>query len=206
MSAPPPPSTYRSGIGWRVFDRVAQTLDQRRGWHRLPLGPGLVTLIGVRNTLRKQNLHDTTQVATADERPLIPWNPSYLTSRSPDGSYNDLDDPAMGRAGSRFGRNVPLDVAAAVSEADIMRPNPRTVSRELLTRDEFQPVGHLNALVASWLQFMIKDWFSHGHGPEDDLWEIPLTDSDPWEQRPMLIPRTPADPRARPARRARGRR
>jgi hypothetical protein len=68
------------------------------------------------------------------------------------------------------------------------------VSRELLTRDEFEPVTALNALVAAWLQFMIKDWFSHGHGPSDDFWEIPLADDDPWPERPMRIPRTPPDP------------
>jgi hypothetical protein len=32
-----------------------------------------------------------------------------LTARTADGTYNDLGSPAMGSAGSRFGRNVPLD-------------------------------------------------------------------------------------------------
>ena len=30
------------------------------------------------------------------------------------------------------------------------------------------------SLVAAWLQFMIRDWFSHGHGPGERRWEIPL--------------------------------
>ena len=44
----------------------------------------------------------------------------------------------MGRAGSRFGRNMPLDGARRRARA-VMEPNPRTVSRELMTRHEFRP-------------------------------------------------------------------
>src|SRR3954454_2610207 len=75
-----------------------------------------------------------------------------------------------------------------------MSPNPRTVSRELMTRHEFQAATSLNALVSAWLQFMIRDWFNHGKGPENDVWEVPLVDSDPWPEHPMVIPRTPVDP------------
>ena len=191
-------SRYRSSLGWRLYNGASEKLDQKVGWHRLPLPLGLAALIGVRNILRQRNLHDTTALPATNEPPLLPWDPSYLTSRSPDGSYNDLENPKMGRAGSRFGRNVPLEKADREPPADILRPNPRTVSRELMTRHEFQAVPHLNALVAAWLQFMIKDWFSHGRGPEDDHWEIPLAETDPWEQRPMVIPRTPDDPTRRP--------
>ena len=41
-------------------------------------------------------------------------------------------------------------------------PNPRLVSRELLTRDEFQPATTLNLLAGAWIQFEVHDWFSHG--------------------------------------------
>jgi hypothetical protein len=187
-------SGYRSSLPWRLYNGASQLIDQKVGWFRLPLPLGLASLIGVRNILRQRNLHDTTSLPATDERPLLPWDPSYLTARSPDGSYNDLENPEMGRAGSRFGRNVPLETADREPPERILRPNPRTVSRELMTRHEFQAVPHLNALVAAWLQFMIKDWFSHGRGPEDDHWEIPLAETDPWEQRPMIIPRTPEDP------------
>ncbi len=43
-----------------------------------------------------------------EPHPLPEWNPSYRDSRSPDGSFNDLSEPAMGMTGMRFGRNVPL--------------------------------------------------------------------------------------------------
>src|SRR3954464_9571330 len=75
-----------------------------------------------------------------------------------------------------------------------MDPSPRTVSVELLTRRQFQPATTLNALAAAWLQFMIKDWFSHGSGPPGDHWEVPLPEGDTFPDNPMLIPRTPADP------------
>ena len=38
------------------------------------------------------------------------------------------------------------------------------VSRELLTRHDFIPATSLNLLAAAWIQFMVKDWFSHGAG------------------------------------------
>ncbi len=44
----------------------------------------------------------------------------------------------MGSAGVRFGRNVPL-TETFPDTANLMNPNPRTVSLELLTRTTFQP-------------------------------------------------------------------
>jgi hypothetical protein len=77
------------------------------------------------------------------------------------------------------------------------RAEPAGVSRELLTRDPFQPATSVNALVAPWLQLMIRDWFTHGPGDASNTWTIRLEDDDPWPARPMQIPRTPAD-RTRP--------
>jgi hypothetical protein len=188
---------YRNSLFWRVFDAVSGTVDRAIGWYRLPTPLALLTLIGVRTVLRKRNLYDTTGLPSVGEPHVPPFEPSFLTSRTPDGTYNDLDNPAMGRAGSRFGRNIPLDQIRPASAADLMTPNPRTVSRELMTRHEFQAATGLNALVAAWLQFMIRDWFNHGRGPEDDVWEVPLVDADPWPEHPMVIPKVPAD-RTRP--------
>ena len=186
-------SGYRRSLGWRIFNGLTQAADHRFGWHRLPTAAGLAVLTGVRNILRQKNLYDTDGLPTKGAPELPPWQSEYATTRTPDGTYNDLSDPAMGRAGSRFGRNVPLD-KAHVDRAALMDPNPRTVSRELMTRREFQAVEGLNALVAAWLQFMIHDWFSHGHGPTGDVWEVPLLDADPWPEHPMPIPKTPPDP------------
>src|SRR4051812_2899169 len=189
-----PSSGYRTSSFWRVYDRVAQRLDQARGWDRLPKPLGLLVLIGVRNNLRQRNLYDTDHLPSVDVPPVGPWKPEYRTQRTADGTYNDLRHPEMGRAGSRFGRNIPLDKVGRQPVADLLDPNPRLVSRELLTREVFQPATTLNALAAAWLQFMIKDWFNHGRGPSEDHWQVPLPPGDTFPVDPILIPKTPRDP------------
>lgn len=52
----------------------------------------------------------------------------------------------------------------------------------------------LNLLAAAWIQFMVRDWFSHGTSPKENPWQIPLLEDDPWPQHPMTILRVPADP------------
>src|SRR6266487_7034249 len=123
---------------------------------------------------------------------------SYLTSRTADGTHNDLQNPAMGMAGSRFGRNVPIKYTYPEPEPAILTPNPRTVSLELLTREKFQPAKTVNMLAAAWVQFMVRDWFSHGKSPKDNPWQIDLHDDHPCSDPPMKILRVTGDPR-RPA-------
>jgi len=186
---------YRRSRFWRLYDSAASFLDRKFGWDKLPRPLGLAVLAGVRNVLRRENLHDTTREPAVDPPPVPPPNARYQTARAPEGTYNDLDDPAMGMAGSRFGRNVPVDRTWPEPEPGILQPSPRTVSRELLTRDPFQPATTLNALAAAWLQFMIRDWFRHGKSPTENPWQIDVPDDDPWQgERPMRIMRTPPDP------------
>ncbi|MGH9260737.1 MAG: peroxidase family protein, partial [Acidimicrobiales bacterium] len=129
-----------------------------------------------------------------DVPPVGAPGPRHVTSRAPDGSYNDLESPAMGRAGSRFGRNIPLDSIVDATDDEVLTPSPREVSRALMTRTEFVPATSVNSLVAAWLQFMIRDWFSHGTSPVDNPWVVPLAADDPWPESPMTIMRTPEDP------------
>jgi hypothetical protein len=51
----------------------------------------------------------------------------------------------------------------------------------------------VNLLAAAWIQFMVKDWFSHGEGDPNRSWEIPIDRSDPWPERPFKILKTIAD-------------
>jgi hypothetical protein len=190
-------SGYRESLPWRIYNGACTRLDRTRGWHTLSTPLGLAVIVGLRNVLRQRNLHDTEGAPTVNERPVPPFEARLLTSRSADGSHNDLAAPAMGRTGSRFGRNVPIEWTYPEAEPGLLEPNPRVVSRELLTRDPFQPATSVNALVAPWLQFMIRDWFSHGRGDAGNTWTIRLEDDDPWPEKPMQIPRTPAD-RTRP--------
>jgi hypothetical protein len=179
----------------QLFTQLTQALDQKVGWHRVPLLIGLMILIGLRIVLRERNLYDTTGVKLtgSDGSAQVNKEARYLTARTADGTYNDLEHPTMGSAGTRFGRNVPLNDVYP-DESRILTPNPRTVSLELLARDTFQPVTILNMLAAAWVQFMIHDWFSHGKNQKENPWEIPLSDDDPWPEHPMRILRTHSDP------------
>lgn len=169
-------------------------IDRKIGWYRLPLLLGIQVLDGVRGYMRAKNIYDTSILPTIPQPPPQPQGISYLTARTPDGTFNDLQHPSMGSAGTRFGHIFPLENAFPEPEPAIMEPSPRTVSRELLGRDSFVPAETLNILAASWLQFMIRDWLSHGTSQKENPWLIPLAPDDDWWQNPMQIMRTPADP------------
>ena len=176
-----------------VFDDASTRVDQRVGWSRLPALGALITLIGVRNTLRAGNLFDAGVPAVTREDPL-PSYPNVAVWRTPDGTSNDLKCPFMGSAGTRFGRNAKPEWTWQEPMPALMIPSPRTVSRELMTRETFTPATTLNLLAASWLQFEIRDWFSHGKSDTANPWEIPLAPHDPWPQPEMKILRVAADP------------
>jgi Animal haem peroxidase len=194
-----PGADYRRSLWWRLYDGAAQAIDRAVGWDRLPVPGGLAVLVGVRNILRQQNLHDPSTVVPIVDGPPVPARtPQHLVGRSVDGSYNDLDHPAMGMAGARFGRNIRLDSVLPVTPQELLVPSPREVSRRLMTRTTFLPAETVNTLAAAWLQFMIKDWFSHGEADTSRLVEIPLAPGDTWWEDPMRIPLIKPDP-TRPA-------
>ncbi len=169
-------------------------LDRSVGWERLPLPIAVLVLGGVRSFMRARNLYDTNTLPTIPQPQPKPEGTSYLTARTVDGTFNDLQYPSMASAGTRFGRLFPLEYTYPDPQPAILEPSPRTVSRELLGRREFVPATSLNILAAAWLQFMIRDWLSHGTSPKDNPWLIPLAPDDNWWQNPMQIMRTPPDP------------
>ena len=173
----------------KLLTATAASLDRRIGWERLPRPLGVLTLVGLRARLRERNLYDTGAGHSLHASEGIATN-----VRSPDGSHNDLDAPVMGMIGARFGRNVPLEHTYPEPADKLLEPNPRVVSRELLTRAEFIPATIVNVLAAAWLQFEVHDWFSHGKDEPERPWELELADDDPWEERPMRILRTRRDP------------
>jgi hypothetical protein len=169
-----------------VFDKVHE-----REWFEVPPTVGGPKLYEARDELRKQNLHDTEEPPHAKAQTSAPAE--AVTGRTIDGSYNDLTCPFMGKAGTRFGRNTPL-ADTVPDTANLMNPSPRTVSLELFTRTQFQPVPFLNVLAAAWIQFEVHDWFVHQRGSWDKAHSVPLPAGDNWHERPMRIPITPADP------------
>jgi len=192
------PGSYHDTPFWRAVDAVAGLIDRRVGWDKLPKAVSLGVLVGLRDTLRKFNLYDTEVVPSSNLPPLAPPAPEHLVERTLDGTYNDLGEPRMGAAGTRFGRNIPLSAIVRDSREDKLRPSPREVSRALMTRQSLIEATSVNALVAAWLQFMIRDWFSHGKSPTDNPWEVRLAPDDDWPDDPMVIMRTMDDP-TRPA-------
>jgi hypothetical protein len=68
-----------------------------------------------------------------------------------------------------------------------------------MTRDNgIIPATAGNALIASWLQFMLHDWVRHGTSPTDDPWVIPLLPDDDWPEPPLQVMRSPDDPTSPP--------
>jgi hypothetical protein len=140
--------------------------------------------------LRAKNLHDTEEPSL--EPSEGPVSPEVRATRTNDGTYNDVSCPRMGSAGTRFGRNVPLSETFP-DTANLLVPNPRTVSEALLTRTTFQPANILSVFGAAWIQFQVHDWFMHKKGVWTNAHEIPVANGT-WHEQPMRVPRTPADP------------
>ena len=183
-------------------------------WHRLPTWLGILNLGAFRETLRATNLHNTSNIPVTNNLNVTrtpDFNAKYLVKRQDDGYYDDLKKPSMGAAstnsdpvapagssaqathdsmyfgmsqpGARFGRNVPLDQANA-DQQNLLVPNPRLVSNELLARDKFKPAGILNLLAAAWIQFETHDWFNHGEPP----WEGERADKESRHEKDTITP------------------
>lgn len=158
-------------------------------WPSLPLAAALLMLSNSREQLFKNNLFHT-----KEPFPQAQCNARALVARTENGSCNDLDTPMMGAAMTRFGRNVPLAFTYPESEENLLSPNPRTISRELLSRSEFKPATSLNLLAAAWIQFETHDWFFHQRNFASTPIEVPLLPGDPLGTV-MRIPRSHMDMR-----------
>jgi Animal haem peroxidase len=167
-------------------------LIRNRPWYKLPRLLAMRRLIDIRNDLRAQNLHDTEAPPLEKTSVPVDLDPALREGRSADGSHNDLRCPQMGAVGRRFGRNFALEHVSP-DTANLMSPNPRVVSRELMTREEFQPATILNLLAAAWIQFMVHDWFVHKRSATDAV-EIPAPDGEPSGSASLRVPRSVPEP------------
>jgi hypothetical protein len=175
-------------FGRRLLVLIYKPINLIVPWHRLWPIIGVKNLDAFRIVLREKNLAD---VPIAD-MPDAVWSPAAAVSRTADGSFNDKNDPNMGRAGMRFGRNVPLDQVVREANIRLLEPNPREISKKLMARDTFKPATILNLLAAAWIQFMVHGWLTH-ELDNDAEHEIPLDDDDDFPQKPMTIKRTRVD-------------
>jgi hypothetical protein len=232
-------------LAGRAYVGIFRIINLFSPWHKLWTPMAIANLGAYRETLRAENLHDTKDIPVSNPAHLagVPtYESSFLIKRHDDGYYNDLGIPSMGGAsvntdwvapagpeaqpthdsmyfnqtqpGARFGRNVPLEYAHC-DEANLLIPNPRVVSNELLARGKFQPATILNLLAAAWIQFETHDWFNHGeplsegerlhkeqHGIKDPYTseqyrphEVPISAADEaWGKCPMRVRPTRPDP------------
>ena len=174
------------------LDPLTRSLRTKRPWYKLPTVLAIPHLIRMRNELRRKNLHDTEEPPLAKRSESEPLPPDVAETRTADGSYNDLGCPHMGAAGRRFGRNFPLEHTRP-DTANLLNPNPREVSRALMTRDTFKPAEILNLLAAAWIQFMVHDWFVHKSADGRRI-DIPIAPEDTWPDKAMRIRATEPDP------------
>jgi len=182
------PSIVARGL-IRFFERV----NRRVPWHRLPTRLSILNLLALRYVLRDRNLVDTLTPGSLRRRsPDEPLPPEKVRYRTADGSYNDLEYPDMGRAGTRFARNAPLDKVFPESGDALLHPNPREISQRLMKRDGFTPATSLNLLAAAWIQFQTHDWFNHGRDLSRPV-DIPVPEGDDWPEPSIRIPSTRAD-------------
>ncbi len=168
----------REDIHRRVYSNWTEEQkanDPWTTWSRKKIVPALLALSKLRKDLFANSLFDN--YITRPEA-AVPCNDADLNNRRIDGSCNDMDDSMAGAAETRMGRNVKLE-AAQVDEENLFYPDPRKVSRVLLTREKFQPVPFLNLFAVSWIQFMTHDWFSHGENESENPYLLTLEANDP---------------------------
>ena len=174
-----------------VFRRV----NEKKQWYELPFPLSLLNLLSLRLDLRDMNLFDTSVKIKTEATEEPP--PEALTARRPDGMWNDLKDKKMGSVQTEFTRNIDPKRIKPEKPPRLYDPNPRTVSLELMTRDEFKPATSLNILAAAWIQFENHNWFFHGRGNPEDRMEVPIADDDDWPEHPMHVHRTVSVPASR---------
>ena len=179
-------------------------------WYHRPVVFAILTLAYMRDKLNADNLGTSYPAGslvgfqTPGQTP-----PEGVTHfRTADGSWNNLADPKEGAAGTRFLRNVhPTAIRPEIGE-QLLTPNPRVISRELLARETrdgqavMKEVPFLNMIAAAWIQFMNGDWINHGEILFNDVIAVPLPGDDPartryWQTR-MFIGRTQPDPTRTP--------
>ena len=182
-------------------------------WYRRPLTFAILTLAYMREQLNAHNLKTCYPPGTLTGFQADGQSPPLGVThfRTADGSWNNLADPKEGAAGTRFPRNVQARAMQPETGGRLLTPNPREISRALLTRPSDPATGQalmkevpfLNLLAASWIQFMNGDWINHGDIRFTDVIEVPLPDDDPARQRywqtKMFIGRTQADPTRLPS-------
>jgi len=185
-----------------IYGRLAGYRDVVwTNWYHRPFLLAVLTLAYMREQLNAHNLKDTyprgTLTGFQPEGETPP--PGVTHFRTANGTWNNLADPKEGAAFTRFMRNVNNNAIRPETGDSLLSPNPREISRILLTRQgDMREVPFLNMLAASWIQFQNHDWINHGESLQTDVIAIPLAEDDPARRRHwqthMFVGKTQADP------------
>jgi hypothetical protein len=160
---------------YKSWTKDEKARDPWTTWHRKTAVPALLKLAKIRKNLFANNLYDN---YVTRPQALVPCKEEDLFVRRIDGTCNDMKDSIAGAVWTRMGRNIKPEYAQ-VDEKNLFYPDPRKISRELLTREKFQPVPFLNLFAVGWIQFMTHDWFSHGENEAEGAYELILEQDDP---------------------------
>ncbi|MGA8126966.1 MAG: peroxidase family protein [Mycobacterium sp.] len=198
------------GMNWlieQVGRRFGHPAKVWTNWDRRCWGIGVLILAYMREQLNAHNLISTYPRGklVGFQKPNQPRPVGVTDFRTADGSWNNLADPKEGAAGTRFLSNVELSAIRPEINPKLLHPDPREISRRLLTRPNgddgrphMEPVVFLNLLAASWIQFMTHDWVSHGEVAPKAFIQVPLQTGDPaiarYQQNELRISATQEDP------------
>jgi Animal haem peroxidase len=190
------------GLITRIYGALAGYHDEVwTNWYRKPLWRAILMLAHMREELNRHSLKDAypkgelVGFQSKGQKPP----PGVERCRRADGSWNNLENPMEGAAGTRFSRNVTNAAIRPESGERLFYPDPREISRKLLARgDRMKEVPFLNLLAASWIQFQTHDWVSHGDNLRGSSHEIHLAKDDEACRKYLLskmtIGRTQPDP------------
>lgn len=157
--------TFQPALWERAGIALFHFVNKYIAWFKLPTIIGAFNLAFLRIELRGFNLHDGYASSEPQGNPELDVLPDdrYLHARHSDGKFNSLEQPKMGCAGMRFGRNFPRSATGKPTEEELWTPNPRMISERFMARQEgdFKPASTLNLLAAAWIQFQTHDWFNH---------------------------------------------
>jgi hypothetical protein len=221
---PPPPDTHKAQLLWalgevaglklgellsvltQVFGREKPTLSPWTTWYQQEGLRATIMLAYRRYRLNKEQLFGAYPASAGtgfyrSQGSMPGW---VKNARTPDGSWNDLTEPMAGAANTRFGFNTDPTQTPGETGQRLLTPNPRTVSRVLLTRKDgkLKPVPFLNLTAGAWIQYMNHDWVSYGEPANAAPYRIPLDPDDParrtLRQTHMLVRPTQTDPTRKP--------
>ena len=124
----------------RLFSSATEAVDHRFGWDRLPKPIAMLTLVGLRDRLRAENLYDTETAHPVAEARAATCRRGTRTRARSTAPGTTSTSPLMGRG--RRALRPQRAARRARSPSRSRRSSSRTralVSRELLTRERVHP-------------------------------------------------------------------